>query len=139
MSFVDWRCAISVVVLTTLVNWETEVGAEVNQRTMRCEICYNDLYAPSEWDGAHLDTHYRHLLSEGGHFEGNEGAYDKLLDFVKKLQFWDKTDLPSGGHIWYFHPLAFIRHFRRCPWLTLKEQARLLPSILNSPRSVECS
>ena len=127
-------------------NAATEVGAEVNQRSakkkneaMRRFIgdaennAVRDLLhrficeAPSEWDGAHLDTHYRHLLSEGGHFEGNEGAYDKLLDFVKKLQFWDKTDLPSGGHIWYFHPLAFIRHFRRCPWLTLKEQARLLP------------
>ncbi|QJP70236.1 peptidase M23 [Burkholderia glumae] len=83
--------------------------------------------APSEWDSANLDPRYRNLLDEGEHFEGNQDAYNKFLDFVKKLQFWDKTGLPAGGKVWFFHPLAFIRHFRRCSWLALREQALLLP------------
>jgi predicted chitinase len=85
--------------------------------------------APSEWDSANLDSCYRHLLNVGEHFECKPDAYNKFLDFAKKLQFWDKTDLPTGGKVWFFHPLAFIRHFRRCSWLTLGEQAQLLPRI----------
>ncbi|MGS0989322.1 peptidase M23 [Burkholderia glumae] len=77
--------------------------------------------APSEWDSANLDPRYRNLLDDGEHFEGNQDAYNKFLEFVKKLQFWDKTGLPAGGKVWFFHPLAFIRHFRKNAWLSPEE------------------
>ncbi|WP_230942867.1 M23 family metallopeptidase [Burkholderia vietnamiensis] len=83
--------------------------------------------APSEWDSANLEPRYRNLLDEGEHFEGNQNAYNKFLEFVKKLQFWDKTGLPVGGNFWFFHPLAFIRHFRRCGWISANELARTMP------------
>ncbi|PQV48092.1 M23 family metallopeptidase [Paraburkholderia sp. BL21I4N1] len=83
--------------------------------------------APSEWDRTNTDDRYRHLLDAGEHFEGNQRAYEQFKSFVGDLQFWDKTSLRPGDKVWFFHPLAFIRHFRRCPWLTLKEQAQLLP------------
>jgi predicted chitinase len=35
--------------------------------------------------------------------------------------------LPGGQKLWFFHPLAFIRHFRKCGWLSLDELTRLLP------------
>ncbi|RQR25043.1 peptidase M23 [Burkholderia sp. Bp9143] len=84
--------------------------------------------APSEWDSASLDPRYRNLLDEGEHFEGNQNAYNKFLEFVKKLQFWDKTGLPAGGTVWFFHPLAFIRHFRKCGWLDMRELAQTVPA-----------
>jgi len=37
--------------------------------------------------------------------------------------------LPEGRRVWFFHPLAFIRNFRGFSWLTLQEQAQLLPHI----------
>lgn len=83
--------------------------------------------APSEWDKANTDARYRNLLDVGEHFEGNTDAYNKFLEFVRSLQFWEKTGLTAGEKLWFFHPLAFIRHFRRCPWLSLKEQTQLLP------------
>ncbi|MGU7770651.1 peptidase M23 [Burkholderia sp. MR1-5-21] len=83
--------------------------------------------APSEWDSANLEDRYRNLLDEGEHFEGKQEACNKFLDFVKKLQFWDKTGLPAGGKVWFFHPLAFIRHFRKCGWLTQDELAASFP------------
>jgi hypothetical protein len=46
---------------------------------------------------------------------------------VKRFQFWDKTGLPAGGKLWFFHPLAFIRHFRKCGWLSANELASTLP------------
>ena len=81
--------------------------------------------APSEWDSANLDACYRHLLNEGEHFECRQDAYNRFLDFVRKLHFWDKTGLPAGGKVWFFHPLAFIRHFRRCGWLSKDELSQI--------------
>lgn len=83
--------------------------------------------APSEWDHANLEPRYRDLLDEGGHFDGNREAYDKFLGFVEKLQFWDKTGLPAGERVWFFHPLAFIRHLRRCGWLCDGELSQIYP------------
>ncbi|HDR9021508.1 TPA: peptidase M23 [Burkholderia vietnamiensis] len=84
--------------------------------------------APSEWDSANLEPRYRNLLDEGEHFEGNQNAYNQFLEFVKKLQFWDKTGLSAGGTVWFFHPLAFIRHFRKCGWLDMRELAQTVPA-----------
>ncbi|WP_258009322.1 M23 family metallopeptidase [Burkholderia ubonensis] len=83
--------------------------------------------APSEWDSANLDSRYRNLLDEGEHFEGDQDAYNKFLDFAKKLQFWDETGFPAGGKVWYFHPLMFIRHLRRCGWLCEGELSQIYP------------
>jgi hypothetical protein len=83
--------------------------------------------APSEWDSTHLDTRYKNLLDAGEHFEGKQAGYEKFLAFVKKIQFWGATGLPAGEKLWFFHPLAFIRHFRRCGWLSNIEIARTLP------------
>ncbi|AOI93775.1 hypothetical protein WS58_32270 [Burkholderia pseudomultivorans] len=49
------------------------------------------------------------------------------MKYLKEVQFWDKTGLPAGQKLWFFHPLAFIRHFRKCGWLSLHEQIQLLP------------
>lgn len=83
--------------------------------------------ASSEWDGTNLDSRYKQLLDAGEHFEGKQDAYNKFIAFVRKLQFWDKTGLPAGEKVWFFHPLAFIRHFRKCGWLSTSELARCLP------------
>ncbi|WP_232463209.1 M23 family metallopeptidase [Burkholderia ubonensis] len=101
----------------------SDPGHKAVRELLRGFICE----APSEWDSANLDSRYRNLLDEGEHFEGDQDAYNKFLDFVKKLQFWDETGLPAGGTVWFFHPLAFIRHFRRCGWLSADELAKTMP------------
>ncbi|WP_230965196.1 M23 family metallopeptidase [Burkholderia pseudomultivorans] len=82
--------------------------------------------APSEWDSAHNEERYAKLLDEGGFYEGNDKGYNDFLKYLKEVQFWDKTGLPAGQKLWFFHPLAFIRHFRKCGWLSKDETAHCI-------------
>ncbi|WP_143040740.1 hypothetical protein [Paraburkholderia caballeronis] len=59
----------------------------------------------------------------------NPDGYTKFTDFLSKFQFLDKTPL-AGQQLWFFHPLAFIRHFRKCAWLNAQEMAECFPRSL---------
>jgi len=83
--------------------------------------------APSEWDSTHNENRYRKLKGEGEFYHGNETGYAEFIKLLTSFQFWEKTDLPAGQKVCFFHPLAFIRHFRKCGWLSLREQVQLLP------------
>src|SRR5262249_12987058 len=63
----------------------------------------------------------------GMQIDTNPHGYDKFMAFVSKFQFLDRTPL-AGQKLWFFHPLAFIRHFRRCGWLSSSEFKQLLPT-----------
>ncbi|WP_051481308.1 M23 family metallopeptidase [Paraburkholderia nodosa] len=98
-------------------------GHDEVRRALRGFICN----APSEWDSMHNKTRYAKLLDEGGFYHGNEQGYNDFLKYLKEIQFWDVTGLPAGQKLWFFHPLAFIRYFRKCGWLSLDELTQLLP------------
>jgi hypothetical protein len=85
--------------------------------------------APSEWDSTNNRARYAKLLDEGGYYHGNQSGYDKFLTYLEQIQFWESTGLPGGQNLWFFHPLAFIRHFRKCGWLSAEELARCLPRV----------
>ncbi|TDG17214.1 hypothetical protein EYW47_38680 [Paraburkholderia silviterrae] len=112
-------------------------GHDGVRQALRGFICH----APSEWDSTGNATRYARLLDEGGFYHGNEQGYNKFLNYLKEIQFWDVTGLPPGEKLWFFHPLAFIRHFRRCGWLSLKELATTLPrhSSLNAGGNISWS
>ncbi|MCX5540895.1 hypothetical protein M3A49_15545 [Paraburkholderia sp. CNPSo 3076] len=118
----------TVVLETTEVQKADELSSYVRsndqvRQALRGFICN----APSEWDSTNNETRYAKLLDEGGFYHGNDDGYNKFLKYLKEIQFWDTTGLPAGQKLWFFHPLAFIRHFRRCVWLSLREQTHLLP------------
>ncbi|WP_103706715.1 M23 family metallopeptidase [Paraburkholderia eburnea] len=98
-------------------------GHDGVRQALRGFICN----APSEWDSTNNNTRYVKLLDEGGFYHGNEAGYTKFLDYLKEIQFWGVTGLPAGKNLWFFHPLAFIRHFRKCGWLTRDELAATFP------------
>ncbi|UEP37529.1 M23 family metallopeptidase [Burkholderia ambifaria] len=93
------------------------------RRQLRGLVCH----APSEWDSTNNEGRYARLLDEGGFYHGNEKGYKDFLKYLKEVQFWDKTGLPAGQKLWFFHPLEFIRHFRKCGWLTKDEIAATFP------------
>jgi predicted chitinase len=99
-------------------------GHDGVRQALRGFICN----APSEWDSTHNQTRYAKLLDEGGFYHGNERGYNKFLNYLNEIQFWDTTGLPAGQKLWFFHPLAFIRHFRKCSWLSQQEYVRMFPS-----------
>ncbi|WP_413185661.1 hypothetical protein [Paraburkholderia sacchari] len=105
--------------LSHYVRWHDGV-----RQTLRGFICN----APSEWDSTHNETRYVKLLDEGGFYHGNEQGYNKFLNYLKEIQFWDTTGLPAGQKLWFFHPLAFIRHFRKCGWIGSQELPQLMPA-----------
>ncbi|MDR5734147.1 hypothetical protein QCE47_17705 [Caballeronia sp. LZ025] len=94
---------------------------------VRRQLCGFICEAPSEWDKFHNETRFTKLLEDGEFYHGNQTGYDKFLKYLGDLQFWDKTGFQLGQKLWYFHPLAFIRQFRKCGWLSSIELARCLP------------
>ncbi|UXU91939.1 M23 family metallopeptidase [Burkholderia sp. S-53] len=81
--------------------------------------------APSEWDSTNNEERYAKLLDEGGYYHGNDKGYNDFMKYLKEVQFWNKTGLPAGQKLWFFHPLAFIRHFRKSAWFSKEEFALL--------------
>jgi predicted chitinase len=77
--------------------------------------------APSQWDSSTNEARYGGLKNPGEFYHGKEAGYAKFINFLKSLQFWDSTGLPTGEALWFFHPLAFIEHFRKCGWLSESE------------------
>jgi predicted chitinase len=84
--------------------------------------------APTEWDSSHNETRYAKLNDADGFYgkqkDTNPTGYSDFLTLLKKFQFWDETGLPDGK-LWFFHPLQFIRHFRKCCWLSQGELAQI--------------
>ncbi len=90
---------------------------ELLRRQLRGFVCQ----APSEWDNTHNERRYVKLLDEGEFYHQNMHGYNDFLKYLKEVQFWDQTGLPAGQKLWFFHPLEFIRHFRKCGWLSKDE------------------
>jgi hypothetical protein len=80
---------------------------------------------PTEWDGANNEKKFGRLKDEGHVFFNMPEPYKYFIDHLKDMQFWSETGLPSK--VWHFHPLEFIRHFRKCVWLSKAELVQLLP------------
>ncbi|WP_051481784.1 hypothetical protein [Paraburkholderia nodosa] len=92
-------------------------------------------HAPTEWDGSQNESRYAALNDPDG-FYGKQKildptgtGYSDFLALLKKFQFWDKTGLTSE-ELWFFHPLKFIRHFRKCGWLSVDELSLTFPRYL---------
>ncbi|WP_233869610.1 M23 family metallopeptidase [Paraburkholderia adhaesiva] len=92
----------------------------------------------SEWDPDNNKERYKDLNAADGYFgkrkDTDPDGYKRFVVFLRNLQFMDQipsTDqipsLSGGQTFWFFHPLAFIRHFRKCGWLTSVELARAIP------------
>ncbi|WP_157659452.1 hypothetical protein [Burkholderia ubonensis] len=61
--------------------------------------------------------------------------YFKFIGFLSRFQFLNKTPL-AGQRLCFFHPLVFIRNFRKCAWLSKRETLQLIPEfIIRKPGS----
>jgi predicted chitinase len=101
-------------------------GNDQVRRQLRGLVCN----APSEWDSTNNEERYARLLDEGEFYHGNDKGYNDFMKHLKAVQFWKNTGLPAGQKLWFFHPLAFIRHFRRCGWLSSTELSHIYPDKL---------
>lgn len=103
-----------------------QTHAEVREK-LKAFICH----APSEWDASGNEARFKRLNDPDGFFgkrkETDPNGYDNFLKFHTQLQFMEQTPLGGGKKFWFFHPLAFIRHFRKCGWLHSTEMAQCFP------------
>ncbi|WP_082079413.1 hypothetical protein [Cupriavidus basilensis] len=111
-------------------------GNDSVRKALRGFVCL----APSEWDATGNEVRYRRLKDPDGFFgkrkDIDPNGYDKFIAFHTQLQFLEKTALGGGKKFWFFHPLAFIGHFRKCSWLAKREIYQLVPAkIVRKPGS----
>ncbi|WP_341249847.1 hypothetical protein [Cupriavidus pauculus] len=106
-------------------------GNDAVREKLRGFVCH----APSEWDKRGNEARYARLNQPDGFFgkrkDIDPDGYADFIKFVERLQFLDQVPSLGGGKkFWFFHPLAFIRHFRRCGWLSQPELVQLLPAYI---------
>ncbi|MFC4521892.1 hypothetical protein [Cupriavidus pinatubonensis] len=112
-------------------------GNDAVRANLRGFVCH----APSEWDATGNEARHARLNQPDGFFgkrkDIDPNGYENFIKFLEKLQFLDKVPSLSGNKkFWFFHPLAFIRHFRGCGWLSEKEIYQLIPAkIIRKPGS----
>ncbi len=92
------------------------------QRRLSRKICK----FRSEWDPDDFDTRYGWLKTDQ-HVLMNAATYAQFKAHVSALAFWKAANLGMNGRPWHFPPRHFIRHFRRCGWLSLNELTQLMP------------
>lgn len=80
---------------------------------------------PTEWDASDLEIRYAALRRAGEALQG-DAAWQNFKEHVEAMAFWREAGLGDRS-VWHFHPLQFIRHYRRCTWLSKKELARIYP------------
>lgn len=103
-------------------------NADVRRR-LRYLMCQ----APSEWDDAYNASRYDGLQQPGKAFHNKPADCEQFKTFIKKFQFWGQARSALAAHgvssssLWYFHPLQFIKQFRKANWLTLDEMVQLIP------------
>lgn len=53
-----------------------------------------------------------------------------LKRHIKALAFWEEVhdaEFPAADQCWHFPPKAFVEHFRKCGWRSLRELTQTLP------------
>lgn len=81
--------------------------------------------SPSEWDASDLAARYGHLREPGGPLV-EDSSWAKFVEHVQKMAFWSDAGLGDRS-VWHFHPMQFVRHFKKSGWLTSEELARCIP------------
>ncbi|QJP99928.1 hydroxyethylthiazole kinase [Herbaspirillum rubrisubalbicans Os34] len=83
---------------------------------------------PTEWESSTIDARWGWLkgCTRENATPLSSADFDALRAHIKALAFWPgDTDLPRIH--WHWHPKEFIRHFRKCAWLSAKDLARIYP------------
>ncbi|ORF43971.1 hypothetical protein B5800_13125, partial [Gilliamella apicola] len=64
---------------------------------------------------------------QGGKNQTNE-QFAWFQNHVKALAFWEQANIGIDANHWHCPPIEFIKHFRKCGWLSDSELKQLVPS-----------
>lgn len=84
---------------------------------------------PSEWNAATIDARWGWLktVTEEHPEKLGDEDFETLKKHITKLCFWEQANLGIDSNHWHFDPREFIRHFRKCGWLSARDLALCVP------------
>jgi hydroxyethylthiazole kinase len=129
----DSRCDSTVIRNWLDVNGDGKVShAEASERLSSAEISPKlarvIVKFPTEWDGSTIDARWGWLKSSTPeNLEPlSDEDFQKLRAHIGALAFWPGGVEIDSNH-WHWNPREFIRHFRKCGWLNVRELAQCIP------------
>lgn len=119
----------------TIARAQTALSKPDVQARLRRTICK----IPTEWEKASIDRRWGWLKEKSDVIAEplTDEDFTRLRQHVEKLCFWEdaagQMDGLSANH-WHFHPVEFIKQFRRCGWLSEKEFVQTVPKTVKKLR-----
>jgi predicted chitinase len=123
-------------------NIERRLALDEVQTKLKRTICK----FPTEWEIATIDARWAWLKtrSDDNPTPISEDDFARLKAHITALCFWQAANLqtqavpaqgttpaiaaaPIPANHWHWHPKEFIKHFRRCGWLSKGELKRVYP------------
>lgn len=85
---------------------------------------------PTEWDTGSIDKRWGWLKTPTAQNPHplSDDDFSKFKAHANAICFWGEAGVGISDTHWHFHPVEFIRQFRKCTWLSLKETIRILPT-----------
>lgn len=85
---------------------------------------------PTEWSMDKFDERYGWIKKD--YFANDDKKFANFKAHVQSLAFWDEAGIPIDKNHWHFPPIEFIKHFRKCSWLSDGEFKQTLPLSVQS-------
>jgi hydroxyethylthiazole kinase len=100
---------------------QTRLNDPATQAGLARKICK----FPTEWDAQTIDARFGWIKTDK-RLKTKPAEYAAFKAHVTALCFW-QTAKPIDGVHWHLHPREFIRHLRKCVWLSNEELAQSIP------------
>lgn len=114
-------------------NTHVELAAALNDATVQASLSKTICNFPTEWAKSLIDTQYSWLTSPSDALSDplTPDDYAKFKAHVTALSFWEEMQVSATGALpptkhWHFHPGEFIKHFRKCGWLSENEMLKCI-------------
>ncbi|PBI84054.1 Peptidase family M23 [Variovorax boronicumulans] len=92
---------------------------------------------PTEWAKDEVRKRWAWTRDKGNPYMPypleDETDFTEMTDFAQKLCFWEELPAEDKARLtikhWHFHPREFIKHFRKCGWLSKDDVVRLVRNV----------
>lgn len=105
-----------------------EATANLSNATLAPKLARVIAKFPTEWDSSTIDARWSWLKTSTAENPNplTSADFEELRAHITALAFWPGGTGITGNH-WHWHPREFIRHFRKCGWLSAREIAQCIP------------
>ena len=85
---------------------------------------------PTEWQNANFEERFgwiKNPTNQGGRNQTDE-QFTWFKNHVQAMTFWEQANIGIDANHWHCPPIEFIKHFRKCGWLSESELKQLVPT-----------